>query len=257
MIGRQYVTKELVFSTAQDLIAKGILPTQAKVRECLGFGSMHTIHGYLQEWKKKCFAANKSAPLLQEELTSVTLELDDLEKESKQFSKIKKQLQLQIAELTDKLKATEHKANTFEYQTETLQTELAIQTAENTKLLTQYKNCQDILQEREKNLELFIQDKNQLIDNLRQELKETTKQAIEEAREYNHRHHDALLKLQIANMNLQNELQVLTKKIKEQEEQILNLKLSVAPLKKELQEKTAIIDTFVTKEELNSYGRNC
>jgi chromosome segregation ATPase len=257
MLTRKSVTRDDVFRIAQRLVNDGLMPTQAKVRGELGFGSMHTIHNYLQEWKKKCFAANNTAPLLQEELTSVVLELNDLEKESKQFNKIRQHLQQQVDNLTISLKTAENKASKFEFQVETLQAELAIQAAENDTLLTQYHNCQDILKEREKNLELFIKDKNELIDKLHQEMKETSKQAIEEAREYNHKQHDALLKYQVENMNLQNELKTLVKKVKEQEEQLLSLKLSIIPLKKELQEKEAIINTYVTKEELETYVRGC
>lgn len=256
MVVRRCVTKDAVFTIAQSLVNEGLLPTQAKVRENLGFGSMHTIHCYLQEWKQKCFAANKATPLLQEELTSATLELDSLEQGKKSFDKIKLQLQQQIASLTAELKAVEQRANKWEYQAETLQAELVLQTVENNKLLAQYQNCQERLLERERNLELFIQDKNQLITSLRQEMKETAEQAVKEAREYNHRQHDSLLKLQVENMNLQQELKLVSKKTKEHEEQVLTLKLSVGPLKRELQEKEAIINTYVSKEQLEAYARN-
>lgn len=252
-MAKALITKEVVFTSAKKLIERGIYPTQNNIRAILGHGSMRDIGFYLREWKQQCFAANKTTPLLQEELANVTLELDDLEKEHKQAAKIQHQLQQQINALTIKLQTTEQRANKLELQAETLQAEAAMQADQNAKLVTEYHQCQEILKEREKNLEVFINDKNQLITSLRQELKETAEQAIQEAREYNHRQHDTFLKLQIENINFQNEVQILNKRIKDKEEQILSLKLSVVPLKQKLQEKEAIIKTYVTKEELDLY----
>ena len=251
-----FITKEVVFSIAKQLTEQSVYPTQRKVRELLGKGSMRDIGFYLREWKKYCFTTNKDIPALQEDLALSTLEIDNLEKENKQFNKIKQQLQQQIDELTTNLKAAEHKANKFEFQTEALQAELASQIAENNKLLVQCHNCQELLQERGKNIEIMLADKNQLIYDLRQEMQETHKQAIEEIREHNQKHHDTTVSLQVENINLQEQIKAATKKYKIQEGQLLDLKTSDIQLKKLLQEKEAIISKYITTEELEDYARN-
>jgi len=48
------ITETDILKAIDELMAKGIEPTQNKVRDFLGRGSRGTIHKYLSEWKKDC-----------------------------------------------------------------------------------------------------------------------------------------------------------------------------------------------------------
>ena len=90
-MSRALINKEAVFKAAKNLTEHGVFPTQSRVREHLGHGSMRDIGFYLREWKQQCMAANKSSPILQEELAYATLETENLENSNKKLIKQKMQ----------------------------------------------------------------------------------------------------------------------------------------------------------------------
>ena len=253
---RRRITQNEVFEVAKTLAREGILPTQAKVRQRLGSGGMHTIHNYLRQWKEQCFTANKDVPELQQDLALSTLEIDNLEKENRNFFKVKNELEQQIEKLSKELSSVKNKANKYQYQSEELQNALEIKDSEIKDMADKYNSCERLLQERGENIEIMLADKNQLIYDLRQEMQETHKQAVEEIREHNQKHHDTTVNHQVENINLQEQIKAVTKKYKNQEGQLLDLKTSNIQLKKLLQEKETIISKYITPEELENYARD-
>ena len=224
-MSRALINKEAVFKAAKNLTEHGVFPTQSRVREHLGHGSMRDIGFYLREWKQQCMAANKSSPILQEELAYATLETENLENSNKKLIKQQKELQLQLEEISGKLKATEKKAHKWQLEAEKLQVELGAQKHLDQQFQEKYHNMENMLQEKAKDIELIVSDKNELIASLRQELKETTHQAIVEAREYSYLQNDKLMEIKIEKLNLQEEIKLLNRKIKDQAQQILTLQM--------------------------------
>jgi hypothetical protein len=65
------LTKEQVFSVADEMFADGKAPTLIAIRASLGTGSYSTIAGYLNEWKAASRASVDSAVLVPDELDSI------------------------------------------------------------------------------------------------------------------------------------------------------------------------------------------
>ena len=98
-----------------------------------------------------------------------------------------------------------------------------------------------------------MNDKNQLIDSLRQELKDLNEASLKAVREIGIQGDEALMLEKVKNIHLNDKVVALEKQISPLEQQLKGARVALEPLKKELAQQRAIIERFVSFEALQSF----
>lgn len=65
------VTKKDIQQIAEELVNKGVIPTQKLIRQQLGKGSCSTIQKHLLAWKKLCFKKHVQTEVMNDRVTSL------------------------------------------------------------------------------------------------------------------------------------------------------------------------------------------
>ena len=165
------IAQQQVLKIAQELVAAGEMPTAARIRAILKTGSLATIQRHLDEWKKDCFiraertAAEGISPIELEALVEknrileqslnqqmgkigqFSSELMNAEKELLKLKEENQQLNSHNLELQEALKKMSMLKDTFEML------------------------YQEIKAERDSFFEKVTREKNQIIEELKEEIK--------------------------------------------------------------------------------------
>jgi len=253
-MARKGITKNEVKLSANGFVKEGLLPTAAGIRERLGRGSLTTIQKYFREWKKESYqniVTPKSGSLAEEGLLKEpSVKLQALEK--------------RLMELEEHNKALNQELMKKEQENLKLNKE-NLQLSQNLKELTDtYKNLsirfeslnnayKDLKCERDSTLEKMMSDKNRQIERLTQELKEVNGTHFNILREVGRKGDEALIQEKVACINLKEKVNELQKQIKLMEERLILEAKAKEPLQREIKQQKALIDHFITWEQLQSF----
>jgi len=256
---RTSITRRDVFQAAEGLVAKGYTPTQDGVRHFLGKGSRGTIHKYLKEWKEACFkqGGKKTYP-----------ETEDSKKLLEENRRLEQQLNQQLEQnkilAHDLLTAERALAKAQEYgetqsqEIQLLREQQAVLEKEHECIRSAY---EAMCQERETAVQKVLDDKNQLIEKLRQELKETHEENLAQTRDWSYQQDEVLMQEKVRNLNFQEQIKILKEELKQLTIELEKSKAGVEPLKREIERQRKIIreqvdiNALMGKEsDVNSQG---
>jgi chromosome segregation ATPase len=250
------ITKQKVFDTAKYIALKGIEPTTANVREYLAFtGSQTTLHKYLKEWKLKCFQSygiNGSLDLEQKDLATFKAEKQTLETTITKMEEHNKIVALEFAkteklnvELTQKLTHVTTQFHLLEKSQDELKT-----TQEYMEQM--YK---ELKEERNILIAKMERDKDQLINSLREELKQSHQASLKEITDVSYNGHDALMQEKVKTINLEEKVKSLTEDLTKQQQEWLHANKMLQPLKTQIQWYQKFMSEVLTSEQLQEYEK--
>jgi len=196
------VTKKEVFNLAQVLAAKNYALTTANIREHLGDrGSRTTLHKYLTQWKELCYKSgtDKGSAKSSQEISDLEEIINKQQEQIETISHEFIQLENNHGELKETLEQTEVTAKSLGERNTILE-------VENQKLAELYAS---MVKEREATISQVLEDKNQMINSLREELAEVYKISIESIRQTDPRGHEALMQEKVKVINLEEKLRSL------------------------------------------------
>jgi hypothetical protein len=242
-MSRTSITRQDVFEAAQGLTAKGYTPTQDGVRHYLGKGSRGTIHKYLKEWKEACFKqGGKKAHIETEDSKKLLEENRRLEQQS-----VKQLEQNKI--LSHDLLMAERELAKFREQNGIQQKQLELLQQSHQELKEGYERIKAAFEvmrgERETAIQKVLDDKNHLIEKLREELKETHGENLAQTREWSYQNDEALMQEKVKSLNYQEQVKALREELKQMKLELEKAKNIVEPLKREVSRQKKIIEEYV------------
>ena len=248
------VTKQEIYTAANEIASKQQIPNIAKIRALLGKGSLNTIQKYFNNWKQDCFKHGsnlrvntlsdnnelvKECHILKYTLTKQTQKNEELSKQliaaEQGIAKVREVNQ----QLVDEIK------------------NLQSQHQQNQALLDKYKMAyESIVSEREAAIANILADQKNLIESLRNELREVNKASIEQVKNIGRKGDDLLMEEKVKTINIKAEL--------EQQKQVtLDLRAElnksqelVAPLRKEIARQRKFITNVLSFEQLQEYEQH-
>jgi len=254
-MARKGVTKGDVATSADALIAKGVVPTAAGIRKCLGQGSLTTIQKYFKDWKLESFKDHMDRKEKQQASFQV------LAQESKvDVQPLKRQvleLEQQCKILSQELIKREQENLKLNQENEKLTQNLEELTNTYKNLLLKFENLQtsyiELKNERENAIQMVLGDKNKHIESLKAEIKEMNEVHLNAIMELGQKSDELLIQEKVKTINLSEKVKELQQHIKMIEEKLGKAEGINLPLQKEIKKQKAIIDKFVTWEQLKEF----
>lgn len=207
------ITQEDVFIAATEIAVAGKMPTIISIRQKLLAGSETTILKHLQAWK---ILLLKSAARIGQ---GGALPLLD---ENKVLRQNLEELSHSLATYSSELQDFEQANAQLKDDNSKLMQERLLYTELNGTLQVQLdsanKQIEQNAQGYQETLERIIADKNQIIQSLQEEMRQTQVDAIDKMREYSFKEHDLLIHERVKTINLQTEvtrLQTIVAKVKD------------------------------------------
>lgn len=112
---------------------------------------------------------------------------------------------------------------------------------------------QTLKEERTTMLNKMEQNKDRLIELLRDELKQAHLVSLEKIRDTSFSGHDALMQEKVIAINLQEEVKTLKTKIGELKQELERANFTIAPLRKKIAQQEKVITEVVTVEQMRAY----
>lgn len=222
---RKGISKQQIFTAAQELVARREIPTALKVRSLLATGSIATIQKYLQEWKKSCFSksifdliSNTDTQTYQELIEEKRILKDSFNKQIKQNEHYAQEL-INAEKANIELK---EEINQLQTQLQKLQSEL--NELKNINNFLEHTTT-DIKNKLENNDNKTIYTLQQTVDNLRAELKKINETSLEALREASTTGHEALMQEKVTSINLQATVDSLHKELIDNKKQLFDATL--------------------------------
>ena len=250
-MARTGVTKQEVYKAANIIAAKQLIPSITELKKLLGRGSTTTIHKYFKSWKQECYqrGSNTSGVDLIK-YNTITEEIHTLKQTlNKQTSK-NAQLSTQLIQAEQNLAQLKETHQTLFNAFNLLKEQALLLEAEKEKYKTA---LESVMAERDQVLATVLNQQNQLIESLRQELKEVNQISIERVKELGRKGDDALIEEKVKSINLQEEITQQKQIIEELKLQLLKNQESIIPLKKEITRQRKFIEEVVSFEQLQRY----
>lgn len=250
-----HITPQAVFKAAQDLIGKGISPTQESIRAFLGRGSRGTIHKYLKQWKEECFqkAARGEVPVESQNVSLILQEKVVLE------ATLARQIQKNEALSSELFSAEREIARLRETHT-VEQQQLETLQAACQKLEKDYGQIKAVYEgmclERDRAVAVVIEDKNRLLMKLQEELRETHQENLERIRDLSFRDDDLLMQEKIKSLNYEEKIKTLSEEVKKLAGDYDKAQRLLEPLKQEIAKQKKLIEDKLTFEQLAAHLPN-
>jgi len=235
------ISKQAVIQVVEKLVLANSIPTVAAIRSQLNGGSETTIHKYLSEWKRQCFAKmvidsnRQSNILIDQELIEVHRALKlELQKQLSHNETYAKELInaettiIQLTETNQQLQATVQK----------LQNVLDLVTKEKVVLDDCYQKLTEAVAS---NRDDTILQQEQTIESLRQEIQTINQTSFNAVQQVSFAGHDALLQEKVKTLNLE-------EKVKELQQLVVQQQNKLAILSKALQQQQPL--EFATCERI-------
>ena len=235
---REHITQQEVFQAAKSIASRGKEPTLAEVRFALGDrGSQTTVHKYLSRWKTLLFKKAGEVWEIGNEEEGSSAPNESSHERAILKETIARQAQ-QIEVLSSDLLNAERTAaalqanhQELQHQREILQTVYAELSQEHEALKATFER---IALEREKSIIALLEDKNHLVEKLRQELRETHEENLKQTREWSYEQDEALMQEKIKNLNFQEQIKTLKEELKQAMIEVEKTKNTVEPLRREI-----------------------
>ena len=212
------LTRKMIFDAAKKIASLGKNPTIKSIREMLGGrGSETTLHKYLTQWKQECLKRASEGSGLEEEIKN-----PDFNRVLQEREKLKEALSQQIHKnevLASELLIAERELARVREMRDQQQKEIdgfqgAFQLLK--KEHEQVKVAYDQLcQERETTLSSILADKNQWIQQLQEELKETHRENVAKIRDLSFKEQDLLIQEKVKTINYEEKIKLMTETIEQ------------------------------------------
>ena len=243
------LTKKMVFEAARTIAARAVMPTLKSIRAQLGSsGSETTLHKYLSEWKKTLLkkASDKNWDLEQGETSDLNLLLqqkillkETLERQIQQNEKLSAELFTAEREVA---KFRENHAEQL-HQISVLQTIFEDLKKDHEQLKAVY---EAMSLERERAVAVVIEDKNQMLQRLQAELKETHQENLARIRDFSFKDHDLLMQEKVKTLNYEEKIKTLMEELRTLSAEYHKLKALVAPIRQKLEPQKKSLDQQLT-----------
>jgi hypothetical protein len=253
---RKIVTKTDVYVAANFIAASGEIPTITAVRGVLGGrGSETTILNFLRNWKKERLLPN-NAPVIVLDDNPL-----DLAEENRQMRQALKQQVAHNENYAEELINAEKAVANLQSENQQLQ-------SKNQRLqekLLEVTNLKDLLATLwhelkttfSNDLDKILNDKNKLIDQLQQEIRDLNKISFKVVQQTSSDGHDLLMQEKVKMLNLEEKVDQLKKQLDKQQNEILTIhkvwKERQQPLSKQLARQKQIIADLIDPETLKNY----
>jgi chromosome segregation ATPase len=232
-MARTGITKQEVYKAATIIAKRHQIPSITELRKLLGRGSTTTIHKYFKSWKQECYQKGSNAN---------GIDLITYNRITEEINLVKQALVKQTSkneELAAQLIQTEQKLTQLKETHQILNIEFNVVKEQNLQLAAEKEKYQmaleHVVSERDQVLATVLNQQNQLIDSLRQELKEVNQTSIEQIKELGRKGDDALIEEKVKSINLQDEVSQQKNIIDELREQFLKSQETIKLLKKEIE----------------------
>ena len=252
MMTKGIITEQQIREAVKKLVANGYNPTLSAVRKRLGCrGSLSTIHKYLLKWKQECFKNVSS-------LNKVVVDNSDLLEEHR-ILKLELQKQFNQNEYYAQELINAEKANIalneekHQLQTANQELKLRLTTAETAnKALGQV--TQEITNRLDANDKKNVSNQQQIIKDLREELKTVNETSLIALRETSTKGHEALMQEKVNSINLQTKVDSLYKELIDLKKQlgdtVLKHQIQTQTLLRQINEQQKIIQDHIGFEKL-------
>jgi hypothetical protein len=256
-MARKGVTKADVVISANTLIAKGIVPTAAGIREDLGRGSLSTIQKYFKDWKLESFKDRSVAKERSQVNARVLVQNDKIDGQSLERRIIALEQQCKI--LSQDLIKREQENLKLNQENEKLAQNLAQLTGAYKDLSLRHEGIsagyEALKNERETALQIVIADKNKQVENLKCEIKQMNAVHLNAITESGRKSDELLIQEKVKTINLTEKVKELQQHIKMIEEKLGKAEGINTPLQKEVKQQKTMVDKFVTWEQLKQFIR--
>ncbi|MDB6097145.1 MAG: hypothetical protein JWM09_1423 [Francisellaceae bacterium] len=249
------LNKKIIFAAASQMANIGKMPTIKDIRELLGGkGSETTLHKYLDLWKKELLKCALKLEYIND------YDRDKIEKLSTEKLTLEKALELQISKnkiMADELMQKEKENFIILKENTALNENLEELTAHYKNLIIKHeaseKNYQNLKNEREYSLDKILNDKNAHIERLNTELKEMHQCHFNLIQNKGRHSDELIMKEKLKNIYLSDEIQALKREIQSLQLRAEKAEKAKAPLQIELKRQQALIQKFISWEQLKSY----
>ncbi len=250
-MNRKIVTKTDVYTAANFIASSGEVPTIAAVRGAMGGrGSETTILTHLQTWKKERLLQSQGIVVLEGNTTLETAE------ETRQLRLALKQQMDHNENYAEELINAEKelaklKAENQELQTSNQQLQEKLLEVTNLKDLLATL-CHELKTNFSNDLEKVINDKNKLIGELQQEIRDLNQVSIQMVRQTSSDGHDALMQEKVKVLNLEEKVGQIQRQLEKQKNEVITMQ---KPLLHQLAWHKKIIADLIDPEVLKIYEK--
>lgn len=246
------ITKEQIFTSVQEILIAGNIPTLTKIRGYLGTGSKTTINKYFKLWKQECFKKAIN------EHESFEINVNFIEEKRILEQALNKQISQNehyASELINAEKAL-IKLNEENQQLQTSKQQLQLELKEAIAIKIALEKLHKELQAKlDHNNNQTISQQQHIINDLRIELKILNETSLSALRETSTKSHEALMQEKVTNINLQTKIDSLTKEFTETKKQLelveLKTKIQVQALQRQVKEQQQVLRQYVAPEEFS------
>ncbi len=255
-MARKGIAESEIIASANALINKGIVPTAAGIRKHLGRGSLTTIQKYFRSWKLGSFKDHGETKEEQRESSQAFIQKDRVDTQllQKRILELEQQCQVLSQELIKK-EQDNLKLNKDNIK---LAQNLEQLTEAHKMLLLKFENIdsryEDLKKERENAIQRVLEDKNKQVESLKYEIKEMNELHLNAITDLGQRNDELLIEEKVKTINLTEKVKELQHSIKMVEEKLGKSEGINIPLQKEVKRQKAIIDKFVTGEQLKEFS---
>lgn len=257
-MSKKIVTKTDVYTAANFIASSGEIPTIAAVRGALGGrGSETTILNFLQVWKKE--------RLLHSHVSVVVAEGTqlDLNEENRQLRQALKQQMAHNEHYAEELINAEKAVVKLQSENQQLQVsnkqlqEKLIEVTNLKDLLATL--CHELKTTFSNDLDKILNDKNKVIDQLQQEIRDLNQISIQTVRQTSSDAHDLLMQEKVKTLNLEEKVGQFKKQLDQQQNEVLTIhkvwQERNQPLNKQLAWQQQIIAALIDPEDLKNYEK--
>jgi DNA repair exonuclease SbcCD ATPase subunit len=250
------VSAEAVNQAARSLAAKGEMPTIAKIRVCLGDrGSESTLHHYLSLWKKSLL--KKAGEVLERDAESDPLNMSLVLQEQAVLRETLARQNQKTEALSAELFSAEREIARLKESNAEQQQQLEDQQQIYQNLKNDYEQIKAVYEgmclERDRAVKVVIEDKNRLLELLREELKATHQENLKRVRELSTQDHDLLMQEKVRALNYEEKIKSLTEELTKLSSQYEKIRSLVEPLQQRIAQQSKMIEDHLSFEQLAAY----